>query len=330
MAACAVVAPLDGLTGGTLDAGGAADSAGAGDVSADATPADAPIAAEGGSPDAPDGLLDGPPDGAPDAPPDGPADSPPDGLLDGQPDSPPDAGPATGYCAALSPAPLFCADFDEGPAGAPLVPTPFFQVTGVGGTVGSTGAAFVSTPNAMRVAIAPNGPVIIDLAGYQKFQSQTAKSGTFTLGFDLRVDQADQTSSSDAVLGAIQFFDASGTYWTLQVEVYYQSASGELAVDVAENTIPGDGGPDHYRAHPFGAPLPLAAWTHVALQLVLPSGAGGPGTGTLTIGSTMAGSAAVQVDTVGGTPEVLVGGLYANQSASGWTMYYDDITFAAQ
>jgi hypothetical protein len=307
--ACSLVAPIDGLTGGTLDAGGLVDAPpGFLDGSAsddgtvtppvDSAGADAIGGDDGGSTDAGAGDVVVPP---PDAP--------------------------STYCAALSPAPLFCADFDEGPLDASMVPTPFVQVTGAGGTLDRSGAESVSPPDGLRMVIAPNGPNNIDLAGYQLFVAKTGVAGTYTLAFDVRVDQVDKSNTSDVVLAEIQFVDSGNTVWDLQFEIGYDQPSGQLAVWLSENTNPGDGGPGQYMSHGFSTLMSIGAWTRVSMGLTLPNGAGGQGTGTLSFGGTLLGSTVVHVQTTSGTPMIVIGGSYASRSQSGWTVVYDDVTF---
>jgi hypothetical protein len=226
---------------------------------------------------------------------------------------------AGAYCAALDPAPLFCDDFDETP-----LKTPWDQVTGVGGTVALGTKVFTSPPFSMLVT-STAGAAAIDLAGYKSFTGAATKK-TYTLSFELDVQQADTSATtSDAILAAIQLDEAGRPAWDLQLEVNYDVAAAALDVNLSENASFADGG-HLYTPHPVSATLPLGVWTRVSMVVVI----GTTDAASLAFGAKSEESFTVSPGTVGAYPEILVGGTFAEKSTRGWIVSYDDVTFDAQ
>ncbi|MGO8999437.1 MAG: hypothetical protein ACLQVI_39430 [Polyangiaceae bacterium] len=238
------------------------------------------------------------------------------GPLDATPDGPPSA-----YCASFSPQSLFCDDFDEDTQDAAALAAPWDQVTGVGGTVTRSGGIFTSPTLAMLVTTKA-GAASIDLCGYKSFTAVPKVGEELSLAFDLYVVQADTTTSSDAVLAAIELIDALGDRWALQLELTYDGIA--LDVNFSENdSVVGDASTT-YTSHPVATRFPIGAWTRVTMEVTV----GPPFTATLSFGSTaVAKQVPVTPHTISGHPEILVGGTYAQQSTEGWIVRYDDVTF---
>lgn len=238
-----------------------------------------------------------------------------DALADAPHDAPTEAT-TLGWCASQSPAPVFCDDFDQG-----ALATPWDQLAMTGGTATLDGTSVVSAPEAMLASVTPNVAASgVDVAGYKSFTSLQGVAGTYTLSFDVRIDAADESSSSDAVLGAIQLWNGS-TIWDLELEVAYSSAAGNFTAQLTEN------GGSTYVAHAASQPLPKAAWTRVAIAITLPATASGKASATMSFGGTQVVSTTVKVTTPTPIPEIVVGPTYATPAASGWTVRYDDVTF---
>jgi hypothetical protein len=157
------------------------------------------------------------------------------------------------------------------------------------------------------------------VAGYKSFTAKQGIAGTATATFDIRVDAADTSSASDAILGAIQLWNGSAT-WDLELEVFYASATGDFTVSMSEDGT-------SYVEHAATHNLPMATWTRVTLAIALPTGTGGATTATLAFNGTTVASATVHVSTSDPIPEILIGTTYATPTAGGWSVAYDNVTF---
>jgi hypothetical protein len=315
---------FDGLTGGDPDGGsvdatgsssgsssGASSSSGSGSSSGASEPDGAGARDDGGA---------GPQDGGSDAVEDSHSSPPlPDASVHDSgrvadatsPDSAP--GP---YCTSLSPAPLFCDDFDEGALAAP-----WDQLADTSGAETLNTAEYVSAPYSMLVSVDPDAAVTaIDVAGYKSFTAKQGVAGTATATFDIRINAADESSASDAIVGAIQLWNGSA-YWDLELEVFYASSTHDFSVSMSED----DG--TSYVQHAATAHLAMDAWTRVTLAVVLPAGAGGATTATMAFSGTTVASATVHVSTNDPIPEILIGTTYATPAAGGWSVAYDNVTF---
>ena len=219
------------------------------------------------------------------------------------------------FCASLTPAPLFCDDFDEGALAAP-----WDQLATTSGSEVLSTSSYVSAPYAMLVTVNPNASVTaIDVAGYKSFTAKQGVAGTATATFDIRIDTADESSASDAILGAIQLWNGSA-YWDLELEVFYASSTGDFTVSMSEDGT-------SYVQHAVTPHLPMHAWTRVTLGITLPAGSGGSTTATMAFNGTNVASDTVHVSTSDPIPEILIGTTYATPSSGGWSVAYDNVTF---
>lgn len=338
LAACSLVTSLDGLTsGGAADAGAAGLSSGAGDAAASSS--GGAVDQGGGSSSSGGGISgivgqDGgdPPQDATVSDDDSgmPLPSGSDaggtaavdaGHTVGSSDAGStshDSGPPPGFCASLSPAPLFCDDFDEGAALA----SPWDQLSSTGGSEALSSASCVSSPDAMLVTVNPNASVnAIDLAGYKSFTSKQGASGTAMLTFELKINAADTSSASDVILGAIQLWNGSA-YFDVELEAFYVSSSNDFKVSMSEYGSTGS-----YVQHFATSHVPLGAWTKVAIGITLPAAAGGSAPATLSLNGSNVVSVTVDVTTSDPIPEILVGTTYATPTSGGWSIAYDNVTF---
>lgn len=330
--ACTALMPLDGLTGTVDDAGEGVDSPGFSTDDAGGRP----VGEDGG----PGGSrVDG--GGGVDAPAGGDssqsmqdAQSSPDEGTGSQPDSstipdagegkdaPAEAAPVLGYCAGLSPAPLFCDDFDEGALAAS-----WDQVSGTNGHASLDSTYSVSPPNAMLSSVTAKASSSVDVAGYKTFAAKENVSGTYTLAFDVRVDAADTSSASDGVLAAILLYDAqsSSNVWALELEVSY--ASGNVSASLTEDGSSSTGSTTDYVQHGASASLPMGAWTRVSLVLAL-TASSSSAPASMSFGGTQVASATVDVTTTTDpVPEIIIGPTYASSASNGWLVRYDNVTF---
>ncbi len=331
---------MSGLTGGGGDAGpegatgavtgvmeseggSSADGGGGGGGGSSSGGAGSSSGSSGGSLPGEDaggpGDSSAPPDGSP-APNLDAGDSPDigTGTTDAGSGGEPDASKPPAFCASLSPAPLFCDDFDEGTALA----TPWDQLPNTNGSEQASTASVVSAPDAMRVTVVPNASVAaIDVAGYKSLTAKQGAAGTVTASFEIRIDAGDESSNSDAILGAIQLWNGS-TYWDLELEVFYVAATNDFKVSMSE-----DGNTSSYVQHFVTPHIPLATWTLVTLAVTLPAGSGGAAPATMAFNGANVASTTVHVSTSDPIPEILVGTTYATPCASGWSLAYDNVTF---
>lgn len=330
LAACSLVTSTDGLSSGEIADGGAIG-----------TPVQGPDAASssGGSSDSgssfgggddgsnslPDGATgSGDSDSGAMGSPDSGGTSPTDaghsndaGPKDAGSGTPDSSGP-TAFCAGLSPKPLFCDDFDEGTSLA----APWDQLTGTGGSEAVSSASYVSSPDSMLVTVNPNQPQnSIDLAGYKSFPAKQGVAGTPALTFEIKIDAADKSSSSDAILGAIQLWNGSA-YYDVELEAFYQSGTNDFKVSLSEY-----GSTNAYVQHFVTPHIPLGAWTKVAIGIKLPAGSNGAAPATLAINGANAASVTVNVTTSNPIPEILIGTTFATPTSGGWSIAYDNVTF---
>jgi hypothetical protein len=311
LAACTLTTSLDGLTGGALDTGdgggavatvdGSMPGAGNGDAAGSVTGDEAGEDSAASPAPGDDGGV--------------PFDA---GVADAHDGSSVDAA-ASPFCASQSASLLFCDDFDEGSIAAP-----WDQLAQTSGSATISGVSYVSAPGAMLASVDANASVSqIDVAGYKSFTAKQGVAGTATYAFDIRIDAADESANSDAILGAIQLWNGSA-YWDLELEVFYASATSDFRVAMSE-----DGSGGSYVPHDVTTHLPMGSWTRVTLAIVLPASfSGGATTATMAFNGTSVLSSSVNVTTSTPIPEILVGTTYATPTNGGWSVRYDNVTFA--
>jgi hypothetical protein len=316
-----------GSPGGSIqyeDAGGGGDDS----TAPDSTASDGPTAGDSGTATDGAGMDTGTTDsgGADSAHRDGAGDSSASmdsaidsasdtGAADGPADSPPETT-ALAYCASLSTTPLFCDDFDQG-----ALATPWDQVLSGGGGDSIDATYSVSAPDAMLASVtAGTAASSVDLGAYKSFPSEQGVAGTYTLSFDVRIDAADESASSDGVLAAIQLWNGSAT-WDMELEVAYSSSGHDFTATLTENSS------TDYAAHAASQTLPKGAWTRVDIGITLPANAGGRAPATMSFGGTQVVATNVHVTTSNPIPEIIVGPTYATPTAGGWTVRYDNVTF---
>jgi hypothetical protein len=265
-----------------------------------------------------DGLAGGiTPDGAVD---DGAAGSAPDaapgdsGAADAHDD---DASVATGasFCARLSPAPLFCDDFDEHP-----LATSWDSVVAVEGVVALYADDSRSPPRSMWVTTGTQSDLGLQAFVVKAFASWTARPMTATLDVDVRVDRA---TATDLPLVAIQLLEATGKLYEVQLRASGTGAS--LATTLREHTR--DGTADAVSDRGLAQSLGVNAWSHVRIELTYRIVAGGRA--RVSIDGVIALDAPVSPSTIGGTPRVALGitGVYGPTEP--WAVRYDNAVFDA-
>ncbi len=279
------------LSGTPNDAGG--NDATTTDAGSDATATDAgndATATDAADSDAP----------SPDAVADSGGDAPvTDAVADGN-----DA--ATGYCASLSPAPGFCADFDTGKFDSQFS----FDHTAGTGSISADAKVSVSPPNSFYAKLGISSPSD-DFAFMTRVISDSASQVTYA--FDLRLD-ARPGGPPAGVLAAIVFNDGKANRHTLSFYVTGTSAALE------ESFTTTDGGTAFLDHKLLWVPK-LGQWTRVAFSMDVNAGtctATIDGKPDLTNGSLASSwsTGAVTLD---------LGLSYVSSQSAAWAAHYDNV-----
>jgi hypothetical protein len=287
-AACTFLAPLDYLTDGTPDVG---------DATSDARPpADAPVNGDGALDDAEAGDARAQTD-ATDA---------------GSADATADTAPLP-FCASMSPAPAYCADFDEGSLTAAyehgvLGDAPAFLVDPGGHVALSDGG--LSRPGAFVAAVdaVADGGTTVHARIDRPVMLPAATSAR--LEFAVRVDPHGLVLSDIASVGMHGGASA-------EVRAYYV-----IHPDHAELDIQGSG-----PLVPWPLPMPLpSAWTRVELALTI----GAQATATVTIGGVDAGTVSTSAGFPQATDAFFTLGLASSATSDPVSAAFDDVVFSAQ
>jgi hypothetical protein len=327
--ACSALTSIDGLTGGGGDAGdGASLPTGTGDSGVAATDGDASVSSgndDGGGSSTDTGSVTNPePDAGVD---EGGVSSDSGGTQDAS--APPaDSGAGVDsavptYCSTISPAPLFCADFDEGQALNAI----WDSLTSQGGTAALTGGSNAfSAPDSMTVSLSSTAKNF-DCAGYKAFLAEKGKTGTtYVLLAQVRVDEFDTGTTSDAVFLTLQFYSQSSSAITdLQFELV--EASGQQAAFLSEDILQSDGGesfPEQLASQAF----PLNTWVQVEISINVASSGNSPV--TLSFNGTKVASTTVNLTMPSPIPQIIVGSTFANALPSAWQVRYDNVVFTAK
>ncbi len=149
--------------------------------------------------------------------------------------------------------------------------------------------------------------------------------------FEINVVQPDTSATtSDAILAAMELYDATGARWALQLEVSYDTSKTALDLNLSENRTFVDGGTGRSsrtvrRVHPPGRHLdPRVARDDPR------DGERRRDRARQRLERYHDVDIGVTPGTVNATPEILVGGAFAEKSSHGWTVRYDDVFFEVQ
>lgn len=269
----------------------------------DAPQADSPSG--DASSDAGDASSDAQRDASSDAPitDSGGNDAPADALADAG------DGAASGYCASLSPAPGFCADFDEGSFDAQFA---FKHTTGTGLLSGDSTAS-VSPPTSFLARVGASSTGNGDFAFMTRVFGGSATQ--FTYAFDLRLD-AVAGGQNSGVLAAIIIDDGAADSHTLS---FYTTGTYAAVEEVFARP---DGGMA-YLDHTLSWVPKLDTWTRVSFSIDTAAGtcaASIDGKADLT--ST---SCSLDPSWTSGPPAIDLGWSYVASQASAWSAHYDNV-----
>jgi hypothetical protein len=235
----------------------------------------------------------------------------------GEVDANDDAPVATGasFCAHLSPAPLFCDDFDELP-----LATSWDSVVAAEGVVALYADDSRSPPRSMWVTTSTQSDLALQAFVVKAFAPWTARPMTATLDVDVRVDRA---TATDVPLVAIQLLEASGKLYEVQLRA--SGAGASLTTTFREHTR--DGTSDAVSDRGLADTVLVNAWTHVRVELTYRIVAGSRA--RVSIDGVIALDAPVSPSTLGGTPRVALGITRVYGPTEPWAVRYDNAVFDA-
>lgn len=246
-----------------------------------------------------------PPDGGPEASSaaDGGGDAGPQGAGDA---SDAEAGASSGFCRGLTPAPLFCEDFDDAPLTQRWdeVHVPASGVLALDDSVSTSASRSLF----FRVPAASTG----DPTGFVR-RSFPSTASKITLTFDLRIDVA-PPDNNQSYAAQINVVTKSG-----EVRAYLHIGTGVTAMQPWENgTFPGD----------INMPALTSEFTRVSIALVLAKGAS-------TLRVTYNGVQVVPITALGaawepGVPSLYLGATYVNSPVVERAFHYDNVVLDAQ
>jgi hypothetical protein len=293
--AIASCADLDGLAGGspTSDAGPLADVT---------PPADARTSDVGHQPDGPRPTPDAtPPDATADAT------SIPDAAPDASRDAPVDVADASplGFCASLTPAPTFCADFDEG-----AVDNGWSSSQSSNGTIALDGTTSTSAPDSfVSTSVTSTANVIAAL-----FKDFGTSGSAYHLAFDLRVDAV--SANAQAVVGQVQLMTSNVLDYGLSFIVTATDASIEESYR--------SGGTTQYLLTTLASRPVTGQWTRVFIDVTAP-----PGTVTVHYGATLVlDHQTMPTGSANGIPTLGAGlEIFPTTSINPCKVHLDDLTF---
>jgi hypothetical protein len=231
------------------------------------------------------------------------ADAPVDAPSDGTPDAASEAaGP---FCASLSPQPTFCEDFDEGTTlSAGWNPT-----TTNGGTYAVDSTLALSPPNALLVTV----PAVD--AGTT---AGASISRPFTLNFNEATVDLDFYPEQSGASGVFSVYLTGG---------YVAIVGIDPSKSHLQEGSPADAGMDTFTVTHL-APIPLGAWTHLAMTLhLLPKPAWITVSYDGVVQLNQHPLAAMPAGIASGTPTLKVGGLSTGNDPSGWKAHWDNVVF---
>jgi len=207
------------------------------------------------------------------------------------------------FCKTLSPAPFFCADFDDGAS----INDWSRSVIQAPGEVILDGASFRSPPRSLLVSL-PTGTRL-----QNGLFRDVGAHADLTLAFDVKVEEADPAG----------FLDLFAVRFPPGLRSIYFHVDGDFVHTTLSEQIPNDGGADTFGSHLFSKSLSLGQWARIQLHIHF----GNASTASVTIDGESVFSGALdpaQVPTE--TMAVAAGLQYVSTAATPWTIRYDNFT----
>lgn len=230
------------------------------------------------------------------------------------------------YCTRLpaSPKVILCDDFDDD-----SLPGPWTSFKTTGGLLAETDAGAASPPNSLdetTLALALYDPIDVSLR--KQPLSVPSLPATLRFGFSIEPLQIDTSSVGAIVLGAVDFLDAAGNRYTVELAINTQNAAPALVL--AEQSGFVDGGAP-YLPHPLppNQPLPMSMWSDVVIEIDWTSAGAAQASVSVNGGDEL--SDVVLAVTVRPTfLQVGIGTSYVNEPSPGWELRYDNVRFTVE
>jgi hypothetical protein len=227
-------------------------------------------------------------------------------------DAPVDAPPQP-FCASLTPAPTFCADFDQ----SQLVP-PFDQAESVNGAPRKDTSIGKSPPASMlaeTLAVSAGGRV--EAFVHKSFPAFAARALTLDVSADVRVERTDETNGSNAV--TLAFLIHLGTRAHNHIDLNAAHDGANVRFELVEH--------DGTRTEVYALPtrVPKNEWVRLRFQLRLTNPSGTGNGLSVFIGEKQDFNGTLQVPFVTGTPRILVGIPFVGPPSEPWVIRYDNV-----
>lgn len=247
---------------------------------------------------------------------------PDDGGSSGSPDARADVGVDAGrdsnapFCASLSPAPTFCASFDEASYLSGWGSTDL-----VSGTVTRDTSTFTSSPASMRAAFTPGGSGnTVNAAVGIDFVAFDSRPFTAKIGFDVRIEAA-SPSGAFAVIGNALVVGHAAPY-LLQIVATPLPDGSSAALSLVE-VIPGASTVEHRATQN----LTYDRWSHLDVTITIASLAAAAGNAVSFVVDGKSAFAGALVTPIGaGIPGSSFGLAAVAKGTTAWALRFDDVT----
>ncbi len=227
----------------------------------------------------------------------------------------------TGFCASFCRPPTFCDDFDEHGLG-------LWTVTATGGTIAEDTISYVSPPRSLFAQDDALTSGLLDDAARATFVLMPAPS-TFILQFQFEPVSTDLTPSAATVVASLDFTDAPGNRYTVQLTLAQPltPSSSTVGMRFEEQAGLTDGG-TFYVSHPLPDTVPVGSWT--PMTLVIHRTAAFAAAAKVYFGSNQEGSVSLQMDVDATMLQLTIGSAYESYPSKGWKNRYDDVLLDIQ
>jgi hypothetical protein len=242
-------------------------------------------------------------------------------TLDGGSDSDGDASFNVGYCASLSPAPLFCDDFDTLD-----LPQNWDEVNTQGGLPARTMNDFTSPPYGLGMhvdALAAGAPLSATVV--KKFPTLAGRPVHGTASFALRMTDVD-TSANPAVVVWALHYEAASSFWELQVVAVSANGGrvGLLFVETGSDALTGN----FYSSQTLGHTMAVSEWHRLRVVATLARLGTKPPAGVNSAKIFFDGALDATLPLTGpiviSEPHLVLGTGYVNEPSMPWGFVYDD------
>jgi hypothetical protein len=233
-----------------------------------------------------------------------------------------DAG-AQGFCAAITPKPTLCDDFDDYETSTL---TNWDQTFTANGTAGLDSLAPFSKPYAFtaQTSLAAKG-VQAEADVIKGFPMLARRPLAITVAFEMNIDQWDTSPTGQIVAFEVIFKNSSSQFNQIVLNLNALGVGG-VSAQIAENAAGQDGGAAGYNSYPFQDHPVTKKWTKVEMTLNVPNPTGAQAN-TFTVkldGVTQIDAQPFQVPLQGGPPYIHLGIGYVGTPSAPWVMHYDN------